>query len=149
MKYLDASWFLDMEGKSYSLEKVRILLALYLAWALKNGLGGDLHTVDNKASCDKLIQGSTTPLDYFEYCDEKITSEDFNREGNLFSEEYLKEIYFEDYVHALRDEAPEEEVFDIDDTWENYNKLAKVIDQRFANWKSGKDLKKPWWQFWK
>lgn len=47
MKYLDSSWFLEMEGKSYPLEKVRILLAFYLAWALKNSLGGDLHTIDD------------------------------------------------------------------------------------------------------
>lgn len=149
MKYLDTSWFHEMEGKSYPLEKVRILLAFYLAWALKNGLGGDLHTIDNKLSYDKLSHGSITPLKYYQSCDDKITDEDFNKEGNSFSKEYLKELYFEDYVYALRNEVSEEELFEVDDTWENYNKLAKVIDRRFANWKSGKDLKKLWWQFWK
>jgi hypothetical protein len=58
-------------------------------------------------------------------------------------------IYFEDYVRTLRNESGEREIFDIDDTWENYNKLASVISHRFANWKSGRPLKKTWWQFWK
>lgn len=138
-----------MEGRSYPAEKVRVLLAFYLAWALKNGLGGDIHTIDNKAACDELIQGNITPLEYFEHCDEKITDEDLSDEGNSFSKEYLKELYFEDYINSLRKKAGEEEIFDIDDTWENYEKLARVIAQRFANWKAGKDLKRTWWQFWK
>lgn len=98
---------------------------------------------------DKLSQGSITPLQYYQSCDDKITDEDFNKEGNSFSNEYLKELYFADYVYALRNEVSVEEVFEVDDTWENYNQLAKVIDRRFANWKSGKDLTNLWWQFWK
>ena len=149
MKYLDSSWFLEMEGRSYDPGKVRILLALYLAWALKNGLGGNLHAVDNKVAHTELLQGRITPLQYFQSCDDKITDEDLNQDGCAFSNEYLKELYFEDYILALRGDAPEEEIFDIEDSWKNYEKLAKVVDRRFANWKSGKDLRTLWWQFWK
>ena len=148
MKYLDTAWFQEMEGRTYPLEKTRILLALYIAWALKNGLGGEIHTVDNQASLEKLRQETITPLEYCETCDDKLTDEDFNEEGGRFSEAYLKELYFEDYVNAL-ERFDENALFDVEDSWESYRRLARVIDRRFANWRAGKDLKRAWWQFWK
>jgi len=88
-----------------------------------------------------------------EMCDGKFTSEDLNDEGNAFAEAYYEHGYFDDYDEVL-DVKSLESVYHVENSWENFDKVAALLDLRFQRWKSGElpprraKAKAPWWKFW-
>ena len=59
-----------------------------------------------------------------------------NDEGNAFSSFYFdfsKGQFLSDYEEVLGGELPS--LYHVQDTWENYAKLKKRIDQRYEKWK--------------
>jgi hypothetical protein len=144
VKYLDTSGFIDELG---SVEAARPIVGFYLIWAALSDLGGEVHSEDDTALTN-LRSRKVNPLDYENYDPDKLTDEDLNDEGNRFSEVYLENPYFEDYVYALLDNSSDEDKFFVENTWENYEKVAKYLDDRLKRWRSGKPLKRPWWKIW-
>ena len=39
------------------------------------------------------------------------------------------------------------EIYRVDDTWENADRMTPVLDKQFEDWKHRRD-RKPWWRFW-
>jgi len=79
----------------------------------------------------------------FQQCDEKFWDDDLNDEGNEFTSWYYSENdegrpdYLTDYATLFEAQAPHGNVYYVEDTWENFDKIAAAIDQRFAEWKQG------------
>ncbi len=122
-------------------------IGMFLAWAIMNGLEGDLLRVHSasalKAVRNRLFTGRQFLL---EECDEKLTGDVLSQEGNAFAATYYapkESPYLADYERVLGADVPS--LYHVADTWENYDKIAPVISRTFMRWKSGKS----WWQFWK
>jgi hypothetical protein len=138
MKYDDASWhyggdFPDDLPSSAGATHI----GMFLAWSLLADLGGELHTEEFPDELSKLRNRQVTPGEYFiKACDEKFTDEDLNDEGNAFALAYFEldeGAYVKDYEETLAENLPS--TYHVLDTWDNFDKLKPIIDQRFSDWK--------------
>jgi hypothetical protein len=167
MKYDDASWHYGGDFPAgMPAEAGATHIGMFVAWCMLNGLAGQLHTDEFPDDLEALKSRSITPGQFVvDACDEKFTDEELTDEGNSFALAYFGDSggmgkYISDYEEMLSKGEPT--LYHISDTWENYDKLAPVIERRYSEWKNGKlssfdskdfDLagiveKKPWWKFW-
>ena len=143
MKYDDASWHY---GGDFPADLPQIAgathIAMFVSWAVLNGLAGELHTEDFADDLGKLKDRAITPTTWFlSICDEKFTDEDLNEEGNRFAEAYYGRgdglhaadgSYILDYVNAFPGIATP---YHVSDTWTTFNKLEPIIRARFDAWR--------------
>jgi hypothetical protein len=128
-------------------------IGMFLAWIVANGLENDYHRAHSAPLLERLRRREITGRQFFEAaCREQFSERELNVEGNAFAEFYYRDSagqrgpYFADYKTLLANSLPS--FWHVADTWENYDRLAPVISQRFENWKNPPP-KKRWWQFWK
>lgn len=141
MKYDDASW--HSGGKfpeDLPPEAGATHTGMFVAWALLSGLAGDIHIEDFPESIQMLRDRTVTPGAFFlSSCDGKFTDEDLNDEGNAFTASYFDfetGKYLTDYGDKLGRDLPE--LYYVADTWDNFDLLKPIIDQRYADWKATK-----------
>ena len=140
-KYDDASWHYggdfphdlpDEAGATHT--------GMFLAWALLAGLAGELHVDDFTEDLETLRRREITPGAFLlRCCDGKFTDEDLNEEGNAFTVAYFQfetGQYLADYERTLAAKLPT--TYHVEDTWENFDRLRPILDQRFREWKSGR-----------
>lgn len=127
-------------------------IGMFLAWADLNDLINDFHVTHSAELLKKLRARQITGRQFFETaCRDQFGEKDLNVEGNAFAEQYYrnaageKGAYFADYRKVLA--AGLASFWHVADTWENFDKIAPVISERFEQWKH--PPKKRWWQFWK
>ena len=149
-KYMDTSWFENAiehyDGASQ--KDIMPLLGFYFCWAACSDLLSELHLKDSKLDVGALRKRTISPLSVIDHIDTKLGMEDFNESGQGFSAAYLQKRYIEDFMKGFLEETLETHPFDIDDSWENFEKIAPRIKERFDAWSSGKDINRPWWRFW-
>jgi hypothetical protein len=120
-------------------------IGMFLAWIIHNGLQGSFH---NEESADELAavrSRSMTGREFlFTACDGKFWTEDLNDVGNQFAAAYYSGEggqaygqYIEDYEAALTSDLPT--LYHVEDTWLNYDLIAPVISQRFAEWQANRN----------
>lgn len=115
-------------------------IGMYLAWIINNDLHGDPHRKDDSIKAvEKLKRREITGLDFLiEQCDMKFWQEDLNEHGQAFTEFYYANDqtakYHFDYAEALANDLPT--VYHVQNTWENYDRISKMIDKRYEDWKS-------------
>jgi hypothetical protein len=125
-------------------------IGMFLAWMWLHGLESETVRQELKGELALLRRRQKTPGDFLmNVLGEKLVAEDFSEEGNAFIKAYYDDEkgaygrFIEDYS----------EVFDVDllpsiyhvaDNWENYDKLAKIIDGRFDDWKRKRGKKRFW-----
>jgi len=139
-------------------------IGMFLAWAINRNLEGELHhDSEREEQALKSVRDRTiTGRDFLiNQCDEKFWDEDLNEEGNNFAKWYYEPnkeghpTYFEDYCHALED-GSDKSAYHYENNWENYDKVAAILDRRFDEWKRGviperlakPGKSKPWWKLW-
>jgi hypothetical protein len=127
-------------------------IGMFLAWAALHGLVNDYHEQQTTELLGKLRRREITGQQFFTAaCREQFAEKDLNVEGNAFAGQYYRNdlgergAYFVDYKKVLAQGLPS--FWHVADTWDNYDKLAAVIDRRFKQWKN--PSRKHWWQFWK
>lgn len=122
-------------------------IGMYLAWAIHNNLIGEFHLQESLESIEKVKNREMTGTDFLvRECDEKLWSEDLNELGNEFTKHYYESnLYYGDYELAVGEHYAT--LYHIPDTWENFDKVSKLLTSKFNKWAEGKNKK--WWQFWK
>jgi hypothetical protein len=101
-------------------------------------LAGDIHLREFPEPLARLRERKVTPGQFFiDACDEKFTDEDLSDLGNRFAEHYYEHDdapghYFSDYAATVGTEAPS--IYHVPDTWEIFEQVAPVIQQRFEEW---------------
>jgi len=141
MKYDDASWHYGGKfPKDLPTEAGATHTGMFVAWAILSGLAGEIHTDDFPETIPRLKSRSITPGKFFlELCDGKFTDEDLNDEGNAFAHAYFDfdtGKYLADYEATLGGELPE--LYYVRDSWENFDLLKPVLDQRLKEWRDRK-----------
>ena len=146
-KYDDAEYhfsekILKEKGEKYSIKQSYVHGGMYLKWALDNGLtGGEiLEYLSPKVELlrERKIKGS----ELLESLDGVLFSELFTDEGQKFSHWYFKadkNSYFEDYENTLA--ANLSDYLLVEDSWGNYELMAKVISSRYKQWKNANNAK--------
>ena len=117
-------------------------IGIFLAWVILNGLEGEVHREAFSNELRKVRSRLMTGRQFLmDVCDEKFNDEDLNDEGNAFARDYyLGEDgkgygrYLDDYTKVLAAKCLRS-FYHVEDTWENYDRLAPVIDRRFAQWR--------------
>lgn len=140
-KYDDASWHYGGEFPAdLPQEAGATHIGMFLAWALLNGLEGELHTDEFPDDLARLRSRGITPGQFvMTVCDGKFTDEDLNDEGNAFAEAYFGSEsggYFSDYDRVLA--KGRLSVYHVPDTWAAFDTLAPVIQARYAAWRGGR-----------
>jgi len=137
--------------KGLPIEQAFVHTGMFLGWILDH----DLYNKEFKQDArilDAIVEFKsrkiTGPKFFEEELDGVLLGEDLNEEGNEFTQYYFdfkKGKYLDDYGELLSSGLPS--MYQVKDTWENYDKLKKRIDKRYEEWKSKKN--KRVWEFWK
>ena len=133
----------------------------FLRWLLENALMSEAEPFDRSSLTNDAV------LKIYEWWDCCLMEDLLSDEGNAFAQHYFdfdKGRYISDYMELLKGDLLSE--FHIPLTEENYQKLKRMVDRRFAQWKdwtqrrAGKGSQptssdvppaspKRWWQFWR
>lgn len=121
-------------------------IGIYFAWIIKNGLIGERHrhsaAIEIQFVREELITGREFLI---RFCDEKLCEVDLNSIGNEFTRDYYQsELFLQDYEATLGNNL--ETLYHVSDSWENYHKLAPIIDKQFEQWKYRKESWVPTWE---
>ena len=112
-------------------------IGMFLAWAIIRDLVGDLHVEESVARLAAVRERRMTGREFlFSECDEKFTEEDLSDLGNAFAADYYPRDeggFFSDYEATLGGDLPS--LYHVADTWENFDRLAAVLDARFVEWR--------------
>jgi hypothetical protein len=117
----------------------------FLRWLIEQDLMGKLFGEESEQLFKDFRAGKTTIYDVYEWWDCCLVDDMLSEEGNNFAMHYFdfeKGDYLQDYAETLQGALPSE--FHIDYTEENYDRIKRVIDRRYKEWKSPK---KRWWPF--
>lgn len=116
-------------------------IGMFLAWAIINRLEGGIHR-STEQSLDALRAVRDREVTGLEFllaqCDEKFWEEDLSDAGNEFAKWYYglggtSGPYLGDYDRALG--AGLDSLYRVEDTWENYDRVAQTIDRRYRRWR--------------
>jgi hypothetical protein len=113
-------------------------IGMFLAWAIMRGLQGTFHDKNSVPELAAVRGREMTGGEFLrQMCDEKFTEMDLNDEGNAFARDYYitdKGVnYFADYRDTLGRDLPSQ--YHVEDSWENFDKLAPVLDARLEEWR--------------
>ena len=116
-------------------------IGMYLTWIIQNDLIGQIHLKESASAILKVKTRVQTGRDFLiEQCDEKFWDQDLNEEGLAFTLYYYQgestddfKNYLDDYCEQLGQDV--ESLYEIENNWENYDKLLTVLNTRCAEWK--------------
>lgn len=109
-------------------------IGMFLAWIINNNLQGEFFDEEMADGLSDVWNRKITGRDFLiDYCDEVLMGEEFTEDGLVFSDEYYEGDYISDYEKALAANLPT--VYHVQNTWENYDVIALIIDQKFKKWK--------------
>jgi hypothetical protein len=112
-------------------------IGIYLSWIIHRDLGSaQLRKYAGEALKAVKERSMTGRQLLFSELDEKFFPGLLTKLGKDFTRDYYdNDAYMEDYVEVLCNELPS--VYHVEDSWENYDKIAAVIDRRYAGWQNG------------
>ncbi len=134
-KYDDASWHSGGNFPSdLDDDNAYTHIGMFLGWAIDNELEGSLL---REEFADLLQQYRAREITGAEFlhacCDNKLTDDDLNEEGNSFAEEYYEsDRYYDDYAEVFERHPT---LYHVEDNKENYGLISKRIGVRFEEWK--------------
>ena len=112
-------------------------IGMYLAWIIQRDLGSAMLRKYARDSLSLLRERKITGRKLlFNELDEKFVGSLLTKVGKDFTRDYYEtSCYIDDYDTVLGGALPT--LYHVEDSWDNYDKLAPVIDQRFSRWKVG------------
>jgi hypothetical protein len=110
-----------------------------LAWLIEHELVSENFQIDEDlvtARAEFKSRVTTGPKLYCDMLDGVLTDDDLNDEGNRFMKWYATK-YHGDFAAAFCGGGEfDERCFRVEDTWQNYERICKVIDDGYDSWKS-------------
>jgi hypothetical protein len=112
-------------------------IGMYLAWIIQRDLGSAVLRKYARDSLPLLHQRKITGRKLlFTQLDEKFLGSLLTKVGKDFTRDYYEtNCYIDDYEAVLGGALPT--LYHVEDSWDNYDKLAPIIDERFSRWRQG------------
>ncbi|WP_374488606.1 hypothetical protein [Zoogloea sp.] len=135
MKYDDAEYyFLNFETDALPNEAGATHIGMFMAWMMLH----DLVSEDLEEAIDEVKSRQVTGREIVvDASDCKLLSDDLSEEGNAFAAWYYEDKYIGDYCRVFEISGDSADALcSVEDTWDNFDKLAPVLDQRFAEWQA-------------
>lgn len=120
--------------------KEYVPFGMLLGWMIERELVSEEFRVDEDlvAACAEFKSRVTTgPKLYCDMLDGVLTDNDLNEEGNRFMKWYIKRFHGDFADTFCGGGEFDERCFRVEDTWENYERICKIIDGQYDSWKSG------------
>jgi hypothetical protein len=121
-----------------------------LRWLIEHKLMSEFFTRECRDILRTYETGDATIHQVYAWWDNCLIDEMISPEGNEFAMAYFDlggGRYIHDYMRALQGKLPSE--LHIEYTEDNYQIIAKIIDDRYEMWKKRKNSWRPfWWPFW-
>lgn len=143
MKYDDASWHYGGDfPKGLPNENGATHIGMFLSWIIERDLVSDELRAEAAAELARVKRRKMTGAKFLmTVCDEKLSSADLSPEGNRFAKAYFMKEYLEDYADLFEPEHAS--LYDLADTWKNYDRLRPVLEKRYAAWLEAPKKKAP------
>lgn len=126
--------FLGNFPESLPIEQAYVHIGMYLGWVIKNNLYSEYFEEEAEHQIFRFNRKELSCTILSEIWDGYLGHELFNKEGNMFTYYYYGGgLYKKDYLGALAGDLPS--LYHVKDSWENFDKLSKIITQRFQEWK--------------
>ena len=111
-------------------------IGMYLAWIVHRNLGSNELAQLAGDTYSWVLTREVTGRDLLiTKLDEKFSYQLLNPEGEAFTRSYYESNgYANDYDRVLGGDLPT--LYHVKDTWENFDKLAPVLDERLAAWRA-------------
>ncbi len=117
-------------------EQAYVHTGLFFAWIIKNDLYSEFLLEESKDEVEQTKSEKISPSKLYMNWDGVFIGELLNKVGFNFTMDYFefdKGKYVNDYEETLSSDN-DPDIFRVKNNWENYHKLAKVIDNRFKKW---------------
>ena len=117
-------------------EQAYVHTGLFFAWIIKNDLYSEFLLEESKDEIEKTKSEKISPSELYMNWDGVLIGELLNKIGFNFAMEYFEfdnGEYVNDYEQTLRSED-DPDIFRVKNNWENYRKIARIIDKRFEKW---------------
>jgi len=141
MKYDDAEYFfLNFETDELENEAGATHIGMFMAWMILHEMVSDDARQSNAEALAKVKAREMTGAEYvIDMQDCKLFDDDLNDLGNEFAASYYESGYYADYAEAMGvDNDTADDFCRVEDTWANYAKIARVLDQRFDAFKKAR-----------
>ena len=136
--YDKAKYHYDGEFPSdLEIEQGFVHTGMFLGWLIDHRLFSDWFRDELAGYVSAFNARKMSGPKVFEACDGVLTDDMLSDEGNLFAHYYFdfeQGKFLRDYEELLAKGLPT--VYHVSDTWANYAKLKKRIDQRYRRWKN-------------
>jgi hypothetical protein len=117
-------------------------IGMYLAWIILNRLESFQLRQQAASPVEEVRNREISGRDFlFAHCDGRLTSDALNKAAQIFTESYYEDRYLNDYEDILVSRASG--TYTVADSWTNYDRLAKVMDQRLRDYRGNNPSAKP------
>ena len=137
--YDKAKWHFEGDfPKSLPIEQAYVHIGFYLGWAIERGFAGSLLVEDFAEELAQFRARKITGPRFLQITDGVLDDQMLSEEGDHFTAAYYEDSddgYFFDYP-AMFPEA--QSIYHVEDTFENFTKIKKMLDMRYEAWKVGR-----------
>jgi len=121
------------------IEQAYVHIGMFLGWVLENDLYSELFEDEAGHQIIRFKEREITAAILSAMWDGYLGEDLLSKEGNEFSKEYYQTgIYKKDYEELLTSGLAS--FYHVEDTWENFEKISKRIDQRYQDWQEKASL---------
>jgi hypothetical protein len=109
-------------------------IAMFVGWAITRDLIAKVHRDDPNAAwyIERIKAREKTARDFtIDMCRSRLTEADLSPEGCAFAASYYNR-YLSDYARVFIEALS---MYDVDDSLESFDRIARILDRRFAAWK--------------
>jgi hypothetical protein len=109
-------------------------IGMYLAWIILNRMESFHLRQIAAVPVEEVRNKQLTGRDFlFAHCEGQLTSDALNNEAQSFTASYYEDQYLHDYDAILVAKATG--TYTVADTWSNFERLSKVMDQRLRDFR--------------
>ncbi len=126
--------FLGNFPESLPIEQAYVHIGMYLGWVVDNELYSEFFEDEAGVQIFRFQRREMSCTILSEVWDGYLGHELFSKTGNMFTYYYYGGgIYKKDYEKLLAGSLPS--LYHVQDTWENYDRMAEKISERYEEWK--------------
>ncbi|KQY42844.1 hypothetical protein [Cellulomonas sp. Root137] len=132
--YDKAKWHYDGDFPRWTRKRQAFVhTGFFLAWIADRNMVGDMLVTESPRNIAALRNRRGRPDDLYAEWDGVLMSSMLNAEANAFAGAYYERLYLEDCERVFPDAGP----YQVRGTWQNYDRIAPVLDERLEAWRAG------------